>query len=375
MEKIYRLDNIGLLSTDKNDNLVLVDKYQKQENIIDIRSNFKLPISAPIYIDIYPSFVCNFRCIFCYNSFLGNWSNKKMMSKKTANNIIKYCKKQGVFWINIVGGEPYHPKNRNIIKYVVKEAHKNNIKTDIVTNIHYVNKDIVDFCKKYNVRFNTSLLAFNKKTGTKITGIKNYNAISKINKHLNKKISFGISTPIIKQNIDEIFQICDYINSLSNCAWVLRYPTIPDTNSINLPIDEFFKISKEIIKRCNKKVYFDAPFVYRRLNSNPPKNKLDKLYCGCKADFLKFEIMPNGDVVSCILLKNKYGILGNINKDKNIPTTYKFRNMKIKNKCVNNNCIYKSFCTGCPGYAILNGKSFDDRCNDNYEKNKRISGK
>lgn len=373
MDKIYRLDNIGLLSTDGNDNLILLDDSQNYKDMVDIRSNSELPISAPIYIDIYPSFVCNFKCIFCYNSFMGNWSNKEMMSKKTVDNIIKYCKKHGVFWINIVGGEPYHPKNWAIIKYIVKEAHKNNIKTDIVTNIYYVNKKIVDFCNKYNVRFNTSLLAFNKKTGTKITGIKNYNAISKINKYLNKEISFGISTPIIKQNKKEIFKICDYINSLSNCAWVLRYPTIPDQNDINLPIAEFYKISKELIKRCNKKVYFDAPFVYKRLNSGPPKNKLDKLYCGCKADFLKFEILPNGDVVSCILLKKKYGILGNINTKQDITTTIQFRNMKIKRKCTKNKCVYNSFCTGCPGYAILNNKSFDDRCKDCYENKRNCS--
>ncbi|MDD2260025.1 MAG: radical SAM protein [Acholeplasmataceae bacterium] len=367
IEKKYRLDNIGLLSTDNNWNLVLIED-SKKINKVDNRNNSILPISKPIYFDIHPSFNCNFRCIFCYNTFLGNWSNKTIMSKKTIKNIISYCDKNGVFWLNVLGGEPWHPKNIENTRFIIKEAYKHNIRVDVTTNGYYINKKTVDFCKKYDVRFNISLLALNKCTGSEITGIKNYNLICKIDKYLNNKINFGISTPIIKQNKNEIFELCNYINKLSNYSWVLRYPTLPDNNNINLSKSEFFTIAKKIIKKSNKNVYFDAPFAYKKFNIKPPKNKLDFLYCGCKAGYLKLEVLPNGDIVRCGLLRKTDGVIGNINYDwDNIKLSLKHRNKKIN--CNNKNCDYKSFCTGCPGYAILNNKLFDDRCLC-YAKNK-----
>jgi organic radical activating enzyme len=56
------------------------------------------------------------------------------MSKKTIKNIISYCDKNGVFWLNVLGGEPWHPKNKENTRFIIKEAYKHNIRVDVTTN-------------------------------------------------------------------------------------------------------------------------------------------------------------------------------------------------------------------------------------------------
>lgn len=352
---VIRSENIGLLSMDSNNNPVLLNpKKVSRQPIVDNRESNQYPINEPLYIDLYPSFICNQNCVFCYNVFLKN-NDKTVMTKEIADKVIDFCQRKGVFWINIVGGEPYHPKNVEITKYIVEKAFEKGIKSDITTNLSFVNNEIVSFCKAHDVRFNVSLLAKDEEIGKKMAGAAKYDAISKIDKHVNGKISFGISTPILKINKKDIFNLCDYVSGLENCAWVLRYPTVPDEYGINLSIDEFYSISKELIEKCNKKVYFDAPFCYKYMDSKLPQNELDYLYGGCKAGLIKREILPNGDVVSCILLKEK--VLGNIEKDNDFEAV-SYRNPS----CKNFSCQFNNFCTGCPGYLKLNNKKGDDRC-------------
>lgn len=357
-----RLENFGLLSLDNNNNLVLLDKkILSKINYIDNTSNSKKKIGAPLYLDVYPSFLCNFNCLFCYNQFFDN--TYKIMSKRTVDSIIKYSISKGIYQINILGGEPFHPKNINIVKYIIKEAYKNNIQVDISTNMYYINSKIVSFCRKYKVIFNISLLGLNNDTSKYNANINfSYDVTDKIDKYLNGKIKFGISTPILKNNLGDIFNVCDYINNLKDCVWVLRYVTSKDNFEQNIKLRDFFNVSKKLIERSNKKIYFDAPFSYKYLNVSPPKNILDNLQVGCKAGYNKLEIFPNGDIYTCVLLKNYSKPIGNINYKFNFTKVKHYKDSKLYQICNNLKCKYNSFCTGCPGYALLNNKLYDDRC-------------
>ena len=353
-----RLENIGLLSVDGKNNLVLLKPNSiGQKYIFDNRLNNNRSLNAPIYIDLYPSFICNYNCNFCYNKYLNNCS-EKIMSKKVVNKIIEYCANKKILGLNIVGGEPYHPQNIDITKYIVKKASTIGLKANITTNLSYVNKSIVTFCKKYDVKFNASFISTDKNIGEKVSGSKKYLAQEIIDKYIDKNIAYGLSTPILKINAKDIFQTANYLNTLTGCAWVLRYVTVPKTYNLNLSLTEFYKISKKVIAKTNKKVYFDAPFSYKYFNIAPPQNKLDFLYCGCKAGFLKVEFMPNGDVYPCIMLK-KVGKIGNIL----INDDFILQDHRKVN-CKNINCKYNVFCTGCPGYAFLNKINCDNRCGD-----------
>lgn len=364
MGKIVRIERIGCLGIGEGYYPFLYSGRPNGAKIIDNRCD--KPIGAPLFLDVYPSMECNFNCKFCYNKLFGIASKSSSMSKKTINEIIKLCSKSGIPKINILGGEPLHPNIRRQVYYLAEKCREKEIKTDITTNGSFLGKKIVNFCNKNKVDLNVSFHAVNEVTASKIAGVKKYDIKKNILEYLDGKTEYGISVAVLKDNYKEFDEIFDFINGLQCRNMVLRYPTMRQEESV--PLNEFFALYEKYRKKCNKKIILDAPFAYRFLNAKPPENKLDFLYAGCKAGLLKAEILPDGDVFSCILFANrKDQRIGNVNESVDFKKEYI---NKLELKFSNSSCVYSSFCTGCPAYAELQGLAFDNRCGGCDEKNK-----
>ena len=80
----------------ENDQILLLDSKFRKNNIL----------SAPTYVEIYPTLTCNERCKFCY---VGHALKKEMttMSKEAVDVTLTKLKDLGVFEISILGGEPF----------------------------------------------------------------------------------------------------------------------------------------------------------------------------------------------------------------------------------------------------------------------------
>ncbi len=172
--KVARLENIGILV---NDDSVLGGYFLAKDipdncRIIDNRYNNKKRLNAPIYLEVYPSFLCNFRCSFCYLKLLGiNLADSKQMSDETINATVKMCDERGINTMNILGGEPLHPLNWPTTRKLIERAHEKGIRADITTNGFFLTEEIVDFLKKNQTKLNLSLQSLQPENSKKILGL------------------------------------------------------------------------------------------------------------------------------------------------------------------------------------------------------------
>ncbi|MGC8495758.1 MAG: radical SAM protein [Candidatus Micrarchaeia archaeon] len=365
--KVARLENIGILV---NEDSVLGGYFLAKDipdncRIIDNRYNNKKRLNAPIYLEVYPSFLCNFRCSFCYLKLLGiNLADSKQMSDETINATVKMCDERGINTMNILGGEPLHPLNWPTTRKLIERAHEKGIRADITTNGFFLTEEIVDFLKKNQTKLNLSLQSLQPENSKKILGLDPSQQLKNIILNIvDGKIRYGLSTAILKTNINEIEQLIDFVNNLSTCgAWVWRYVTVfGDFDKSTLySMKEFFDIYNKYKNKIKKNVYFDAPFSYKYLNIKPMETDFDAILSPCcNPGESKAEVLPDGTVYSCILFYGDEGqIMGNVNQEVNFTKTYGYK----REYCSNSSCAYSTYCTGCPAYANRTGVKFDDRC-------------
>jgi len=97
----------------------------------------------PQTIEVHPSYPCNYNCEWCIDKTLKeigvNKDSKSMMTKENVEEIIRFCKAQGVKGIIISGGgEPTLNKNTELL---VKLAKENNIVIGLFTNGSMLNSE------------------------------------------------------------------------------------------------------------------------------------------------------------------------------------------------------------------------------------------
>lgn len=65
---------------------------------------------------------CEHYCKGCFNEDLWSFSSGKLFTLDTMNILMDYLSDENVIGMNILGGEPMHPKNIDIITGIVKGA-------------------------------------------------------------------------------------------------------------------------------------------------------------------------------------------------------------------------------------------------------------
>lgn len=365
--RVARIENIGILVNEDSvlGGYFLAKAIPADCRVVDNRANNKKRLNAPIYLDIYPSFLCNFRCTFCYLKLLGvNLANSEQMSDETIDDTIKLCVKYGINTINILGGEPLHPLTWATTSKLIERAYENDIRSDITTNGYFLTEEIVDFLKDKRAKLNLSVHSLNPNNSSKIVGLSSPEKLKNIIMDVvDGKIDYGVTTAILKTNIDELGQLIDFINNLSICgAWVWRYVTVfGDFNKTTLlSTKEFFGLYNNYKDRIKKNVYFDGPFSYKYLGIKPLETEFDAILSPCcNPGESKAEVLPDGTVYSCILFYgDKSQIVGNVSTGVDFTKSYGYK----RSYCNDYLCSYNRYCTGCPAYASRIGVKFDDRC-------------
>lgn len=65
---------------------------------------------------------CEHYCKGCFNEELWSFDSGKLFTLETMNTLMEYLSNDNVIGMNILGGEPMHPKNIEIITGIVKGA-------------------------------------------------------------------------------------------------------------------------------------------------------------------------------------------------------------------------------------------------------------
>ncbi|PIR71462.1 MAG: hypothetical protein CO145_01745 [Candidatus Nealsonbacteria bacterium CG_4_9_14_3_um_filter_37_13] len=308
---------------------------------------------------------CNFSCIHCFNL---RRQRGRDMSFFKFRVIFNKLLKGGVFYYNLIGGEPLlNKKWRKIVEYISKKK----ICYSISTNGSLIREKDIQYLKNKGINH----------VGVSLDGPKHiHNKIRKNNKafdyllrctYLLKKyeIPFTFQMTLMKLNYPYISQTCKIAEKLG--ASLIRFNFYKDFNDpyklLSLPNENLKNVIIEIEKsvklpkrNLNFKVYFEDSLAVSLRN---------KTTCG--AGTHKLQIDPEGNVTPCRYLQINMGNLYT-SKLSTILSHSIMDKLKVFHKTVKRGCEHcyalKTCRGGCPAFIYNAYKNFstkDPRCWEN----------
>ena len=330
----------------------------------------------PLYVVFDITNKCNLKCIHCYSS-----TQNEELTTSDVYHVIDKLYEAGTGIIDFGGGEPLL---RNDIFDILSYSKDVGLYTSISTNGILLNEDCIKRLKTLEIDHVCISLDGAKpethdyirdKEGTykkTINGIKNC---------VNAGIHTQISTVFMKNNINELVDIYNLLNSLNVDGWYVydfitagRGRELQDEildpkerQQLFARLQEFAVSSNMSIKpypysiiinsACGKDTYF-----YKKYG------RLTELFKGCLAARWVCHISSNGDLHPCHLLPHKLGNLkqeafGDIWFDKGNLVLKELRDRTLlKGNC--GMCKYRNVCGGCRARAFWNTSDYleSDSC-------------
>jgi uncharacterized protein len=135
----------GYLADEKAEERLYQSKYL---DFIDTRDGDE------VQLFFVPNYSCNFACTYCYQDEYA--SSKQELTTMVIDSFFTYVKKEFAGrkkYLTIFGGEPLlnSPKQKELIKYLIRLANETNLEICFVTN-GYSLVDYIDILKTANIR-------------------------------------------------------------------------------------------------------------------------------------------------------------------------------------------------------------------------------
>ncbi len=191
---------------------------------------------------------CNENCKFCYR-MICNKENTYEQNKRILDILIN-LKIDRITWS---GGECLlYPHLFDLMK----EAHKNNIKNNIITNGKSLTPDIIDEIEEYTDYITFSMDALNEEVNNCLGRGKNHgkHIIELLDYLKNKKIKLKLNSIVTKKNIDSIKEVTDIVKHYKILRWKifkfisLRGKSIENKNEFYIEDEEYENLINEIKK-------------------------------------------------------------------------------------------------------------------------------
>lgn len=244
-------------------------------------------VKIPFVLLISPTMRCNLRCQGCYAAEYGA---KDELSKDEVERIIKEARDLGIYYIIVLGGEPF------FYTHMLDLYEKYN---DMIfmpfTNGTLINEEIADrLVKSANVLPMFSLEGYAKETDQR----RNKGVFDKVVHAMSllkeRGVLFGVSTAINKNNYDTVLsdEFIDFlIEQGSKMSWYFLYMPVGDKPDFNLMLSAKQRIDmgNRINELRTKKPYFAVDF----FNDAPYVG-------GCIAGKYYCHINASGEVEPCI---------------------------------------------------------------------------
>jgi radical SAM protein with 4Fe4S-binding SPASM domain len=286
-------------------------------------------ISAPDYIQLYPTTRCNQSCDFCFNRTLAKMDD---MTFDDFKRIVGILKRLGVRTIDILGGEPtLHPDLRRIIRYSLQEGMKLNIssngtETELLGEVRDKYPDVLVGVSVNDRRTVLALESFIRK----------------------KRV---VAKTVVGRRIDPV--LIDELLACDPSSFYLIYRDAlePDQLSETAPFDDFYGTVKAQYDPGRVAMIYCSGFLPDFLRYP------QLLKARCPAGTTKLAVLPDGSVYPCNLF---FGFpefrLGNI-----LTTAFDeiwqhrlltfFRTFS-RNTCPRTSCELHSKCHGgCPAHS------------------------
>jgi len=222
-------------------------------------------LMVPTTVLISPTMRCNFRCKGCYAN---EYKQKDDLSFELVDKVVSESKELGVGFYTMLGGEPFLWDGL----FKLFEKH-NDSYFQVYTNGSLINEDVAEkLLKLGNVTPMLSLEGFGDKTDER-RGKGTYKHLIKVMDLLrNKKIPFGYSVVVTRNNVEEITSdkfVDMMINKGAYIGWYFLYMPIgksPDLEMMPTPEQRKYLLEQGKRIRDNKPLFIidfwnDAPLV------------------------------------------------------------------------------------------------------------------
>lgn len=378
---ISKMKRIGILIESQCSDLPNKFNVSRENQRIPISqtSDSSAPVSAPMYLEIYPTMSCNLHCLFCFidDSVRKEFSYSRM-SFPLFRKVVEEALEHKIFYISLLGGEPL------LIPWLgeaIEFCEAKRMRLEIVTNATLIDETIAKRLKgKRLVSLNVSLHGKAKTHDLLTSSNKSYERVLKgldLLKKYNVKFSIGFTFTRINNSIDDIANVIQIaqehaVENLSVRCFQAVGHGADHVTELSVSPQEVIKSYERIVDLVKErmKIYALGTFAFIKYHSPIPRHPLNKIRAFfCDVGIRKLDILPNGDVIPCILLwqtDRERFILGNVEKDCLLELWEKssilslLRNNKGPTEC--KECKYIEICRGgCPVTARIKYRSWNRR--------------
>jgi radical SAM protein with 4Fe4S-binding SPASM domain len=349
LEKSSKNKCIAFIADAQKKGHLLLNKFKKDINL-DKTGNFA--VFYPIHYMIELTYKCNLKCFHCYaNAGSGKlqYVNKNQLLK-----FLKASKENGLFSIELTGGEPFcYPYFSEILNFCTS-----NLKfMGILTNGTLIekNKELLIKYKQYNKRilFSVSLYGPSPEIHERITKVKGSfkNVLQGIKILLELGYFVRVSMTLVQENVDYLEETLDLAHEIGVKAfsWDNVQPTgRGKTCSSNYNLIQLQKIhSKDLVEKHQN---FVVMLTKEQLE--------DRMRFGnCGAGHKNIVIDPKGNVIPCCFIHDEFIPFGNIEVSPeevfNSPEVRFWANIQEPNVKICEDCEHLPYCSGCPVRAIF----------------------
>lgn len=262
-----------------------------------MQSDYLRLLKTPLYILYEITYLCNNRCLFCYNEdYNNNYKNYACMSSEKFTNLLN----RKPFMIVFTGGEPLLSKN--LFNYA-SLCKSHNVKTSMITNGTMIDTDNATMIKELFDNVQVSMQGHNKKLHDSITQNKGSfdQALNGIRLLINLKVDLNVNLTLTNMNKDYIPQIVRTLSEIGveNFS-ITRFCNSRSANSKKLELkkNEFLSSVKLIESECIKNgvtfcgIYSGVPLCLFR-------EKVNYSIRGCSCGHSWITITPDGGIKPC----------------------------------------------------------------------------
>ncbi|MEM4337043.1 MAG: His-Xaa-Ser system radical SAM maturase HxsB [Candidatus Woesearchaeota archaeon] len=321
---------------------------------------------------------CNLKCVYCHAASSTIKKKDKDLDEKTAKKILEFIFSVPSPTINIEfqGGEPLI--NKEILKFIVKEAKRMNkkfkkrINFHLVTNLTLMNKKLLKWLLKENVNITTSLDGpkdihdknrfYECKCGSTYESVKYWLDFAKNNNLNISALMVGTRESLkdYKKIIDEYVR--NGLNTI-HLKYALKLGFLKDKKKYeNISCDgekflDVWKKSMDYLIDLNKKGIeirerIATVLLKKILQNNDPQYLDIRNPCGIVSGQIVYNY--NGDVYCCDEGRSySLFILGNVKKDNFSSVFFSEEAISLMMASINQNylcdaCVYQPYCGLCP---------------------------
>jgi len=324
MEKKFNSIDADPLSNLIERGYLYYDLKKEDEILVELYNNYTKKLSSrPLRFVFCPSYQCNLRCIYCFQTDLPSNPNKFMSGKILDDSInaaeeISKEKSGKVDSVELFGGEPLLLKNKPHLKKILKFAKEKDASIIIVTN-GVMAKDFIDILlpvkdiiKMLQITVDGPLEIHNKRRKFP-SGKGSFDKISEsIDSLLKNNINTNVRVNIDNTNIEYLPDLYEYISKKNwikhpdfniMLALITDHSTL-DYDDIIIPEE---KLLERLIEVYDKYPALEDTFGFYKFK--PLRHILDLVkgapnvspkFVNCESNLLELNIFcPDGYIYAC----------------------------------------------------------------------------